>query len=168
MEKLKISRKGQFSTLDLITAMLLFTSAVFIISWSNADIQRVIWDYETTQSYKSKAVDACNMLLKTPGSPEYWERIGGVVTANLSSLGFAHEPNVLEITKLEAFKNLSYGDAGRLLGLSGQDYNIRILSLDGKNKYLLGNQTIEAKISIERMAVLGGNPVKFIFSLSPK
>jgi hypothetical protein len=161
------NKRGQLSSLDLIVAIVLFISTLFMVFWISAEAELRVWNHETMETTKAKGVDITNLLLKTPGKPEYWERIPNLTAENPSSLGFALEPNVLDEEKLIAFANLSYYNSSRLMGLSKQDYRIEIIDFENKTKYEYGAD-IETAVSIERMAILGNETVEFIFSISPK
>ena len=167
MTRLRHNAKGQLSTLDLIVSIILFITTIFMIIWANAETQRVIWNYENTQTYKEKAMTATDILLKTEGIPANWDLIPNLTTDNITSLGFVTGANELDINKLEAFKNLSYLDTGRLMGLSKQDYIITIDNFENKTLYVFGKD-IDPIVFIERMALLGNATVEFRLGLSPK
>jgi hypothetical protein len=167
MTRLRHNTRGQLSTLDLIVSIILFITTIFMIIWANAETQRVIWNYENTQTYKEKAMTATDILLKTEGIPTNWDLISNLTADNITSLGFVTGANELDEGKFEAFKNLSYSETSRLMGFSKQDYIITIDNFNNTTLYTFGKD-IDPVVFIERMAILGNTTVEFRLGLSPK
>lgn len=159
-------RKGYVGSLDLILAMLLFLVVVYMVFWANAEAADKIPSYEKSQAYKEKALNVTDVLLKTPGDPADWETLADL--NQTESIGFVKEANVLDRSKLLRFGDIPEQQARRMLGLTREKYRIEVLE-SGKNRdrvrYSFGSATSPIA-SIERLAILDGEAVKFRVSLS--
>ncbi len=160
-------QKGYMGTLDLIVAMIVFLAIIYMIIWVGDETQRTVVSFENSQAYKDKAISIADVLLKTRGSPGNWEHISNATNWNVTSIGIASEPNVLDEKKLDmlkAFDGSSYANTTRLLGLTSENYHIELLNIRNHTVYSVGRPGPPLS-SIERFAILDGETVRFRFSL---
>jgi hypothetical protein len=143
--------------------MLLFMVVVYMVFWANAEAADKIPSYEASQAYKEKAVRVIDVLLKTPGDPADWE--GSLNLSGVSSIGLAREANVIDRQKLMRLLELPASQVARLLGLGKESFKIEVLDGVGRTIYSYGPAD-SPHASIERLAMLEGDPVVFRFSLS--
>jgi len=161
--RLGASRAGQVSVLDLIVAMMLFISIMFIAfsTWAEANI--TVFQFDNVNSMKNRATDALDILLKTRGSPSNWEDLN-LSQANVSSIGLVSENSVLDSSKLEKLLEMPYDESRRLMGFGAEGYYITIKNSHGSKVYSAG-EDLAPEISLERLALLDGDPVTFTLNV---
>ena len=156
----KAGNKGQISTLDLIVAILIFLSVIFMVLWARAEVTTNIWEYEGLEDYRDANLDLLDILLKTSGSPTDWESLNMSNASNydlVNSIGFVSEPSVIEPEKLAAFNQIPYNESRRMLGLGKEGFYIEI-SKGARTIAEFGRD--EGAISaFERPAILGNDTV---------
>lgn len=161
------SRSGYIGTFDLIVAMVMFLSVIYLVLWASNETQTTVQSFGTFQSYKDKALNVLDTLLETEGNPPHWENLQNI-SADAKSIGLVSEPEILDTQKVQHFRAMStssYEKTKKMIGLSKEDYNVEILNKHNTSLYSFG---VEGKTiaSIERLALLEGEVVTFKLSLS--
>ncbi|MEK6942007.1 MAG: hypothetical protein AABW85_04075, partial [archaeon] len=117
---MKIPEKGQSVILDFSLAAFIFliAFAALTVYWTSGISEKAHQSklFEMNQ----KANIAAEMLSKSPGNPENWEEIN---INDVNSIGLAGTENSVDPQKLNAFKNMDYGKARRLLNISEYDFS---------------------------------------------
>ncbi len=158
------ARKGQLSTLDLVVAIMLFAGIMMMFTWAWGETQRFVWDSDALEHYRNTALDLTDILLHTQGTPADWEALGNATQPKVSSIGLVSEMSVLDRKKLEALEASPYDHTRAILGLEREGYAIEVLDRRGHTEYAIGPDR-DAIASVERLAVLDGQPVIFRLSL---
>lgn len=102
-----MDQKGFIFSLDVFLSLLVMT-LILGISADAMDIAgNRIDDFYSEQTYQRITDDVCDVLIKTSGSPEYWEEMGSVrgVSPGLADTKNSSGTNKLSSKKLEALKN---------------------------------------------------------------
>lgn len=108
---------------------------------------------------ETELIGASEILVKSPGFPEDWE----TNSSNVTVLGLASEPNMLNAAKLSNFTNLSYSHLRELLGLS-HEFSFAVQDQTGNLLYAVGNSSAgtSSSVTMTRFAVLDGQVVKVV------
>ncbi len=122
--------KGQASGLDILIAIMLFSSAYSVLNSIYADmpLQRSEFDFLSVH-----ANIATEQLLSQPGRPIDW------TSANVSQLGLTITRGVIEKDKLGNFLNLSANNLNKtleLLGASGSKFYFNITYINGTTLFI--------------------------------
>jgi len=162
---LKIYKKGQISTIDLVIASGIFISILLSAMFLWNDIVSKINRFEDRGLISQKALDISDMFIKTPGTPNGWYLLSPVDinSQNVSSVGFAVEDNVLDWERLSMLKQISYDESKNLIGLSKEEYNITIVNVSGNNNkvlYSAGQIPNTTNVLISRYGQLNGSIVR--------
>ncbi|MTK64468.1 MAG: hypothetical protein F8N15_08100 [Methanobacterium sp.] len=102
-----MDQKGFIFSLDVFLSLLI----MMLILGISADAMDIagnrIDDFYSEQTYQRITDDACDVLIKTSGSPEYWDEMGSVrgVSPGLADTKNSSGTNRLSSKKLEALKN---------------------------------------------------------------
>lgn len=126
VKKLSLKNKGQITTTDLVAGtiilILIFLFNYSIWSKSIFDIRQK----DTNNEIESLALSISDYLLKYKGKPGDWEK-----TSNITALGLAEKDHVLDTDKVEAFLNMNYTQAKKLLGVGENEFLFRMKKPDG-------------------------------------
>ncbi|MFQ5800890.1 MAG: hypothetical protein ACE5HH_04130, partial [Candidatus Hydrothermarchaeales archaeon] len=136
-----MDRKGQLFTLDLLLALVPLTLVLAYSASAMTGVVNQMQSYAYTYDTQRVAMDAADLLLKSPGEPVEWDNQSAGI------LGFASVENnftynhILNLTKLNYFKNANTSQAiqdalwnvthGRNIlvnvSASDADYNMRVM-----------------------------------------
>ncbi|MFH1317041.1 MAG: hypothetical protein ABII01_05980 [Candidatus Woesearchaeota archaeon] len=152
MRNLKMKKKAQMFSMDLIIAMISFLIIILIGIWT--------WDYTLEKSYLTElrgdleiiSKNSLNVLVQTPGDPSNWNGLSDEEfnRSNIISLGLAKSSSKsgidiqekgksagmmtsnyldLDTSKIERLSELNatkYDDFKRMIGILGPEYEFEI------------------------------------------
>ncbi|NYZ79861.1 hypothetical protein H0N95_01255 [Candidatus Micrarchaeota archaeon] len=105
--------------------------------------------------FESKVRSVSNFLIFSPGQPENWSSN----YSNVSEIGFSYfynnrsYPNLIDIKKINAAKNMSYANLTSLMGV--KDFKIVLYDLDYNTNYTLGGDSMRKKTtSVDRFVAI--------------
>ncbi|MFP4005416.1 MAG: hypothetical protein ACLFUR_01700 [Candidatus Hadarchaeia archaeon] len=139
-----IGNRGQLFTFDSLLAVLLI-SLVLVTSGRVAGIARERGtDYVNRYSLERRASDAADILVRSPGKPENWHRIGEVDTPGLAKTteNGSPLPSYMDMGKLYTLRTLASGKKplDPLENLLGTErYKVDLIREDGTNTTLYKN-----------------------------
>jgi len=129
------SKKGQVFSSDLVTATVLFTVALGVLSasWHVAmlRVEEARWMLELER----KAYLLSDFLAKTPGTPADWESNPG---GNVTGVGLAYFDREIDPGKLSSLTGVGEERLRRLFRLGGDRYQIILRRVDGVVEARLG------------------------------
>ena len=122
--------KGQAFAPDFMASLAVMgvMLTAFFISW-NTMIDSQITAAEDKDLY-AKGQKTVKSLISAPGTPENWG------SENVTSVGLAEKPHVLDKERLDKFVELSYSKQRSLLNTQG--FNLKITG-DGEKLYQTGD-----------------------------
>ncbi|NYZ76445.1 VWA domain-containing protein [Candidatus Micrarchaeota archaeon] len=171
-------KKAQISGLDLILAIMLFSTAIILFSilW-----EVVQYNVKTSTDANVIAIQVANRLLDSPGYPLNWN------ATNVQLIGLSSDRGVMDQEKLQNLINLlnnpaTYDQARTLLGLGPYQICVNMTYPDG-TPVIINNQTNQTAVggncnisatsssSITRTALYGevvvhNNSITFILDSS--
>ncbi len=111
--------KGQGIIIDFTFAVFIFMIAfgALAANWAGAMQQKQ--QQEKIYEMWQKANLASDMLVNSPGFPSNWEELSN---SDTNTIGLAIKSHSIDEQKLNAFKNMDYDTARRLLNLSEFDF----------------------------------------------
>lgn len=148
-------RRGQLNSIDLFLALFIFVLIlVFITGFFNVAVRDADRNVKKT-ILESSATSISELLVKTPGVPENWERDSLFV----STIGLASSQNVLSKNKLSNFTEMNYASAKSTLGLA-YEFFFLVQDLANNTLYSSGNSSYgRQSASVTRYALLDGEIV---------
>jgi len=157
-------KKGVVSTIDLVVAsvVVLFILVSVVEVWSHG-VNR-IHDFDVERDMYFKLVEVSESLVKTPGVPLNWHLLDQRDSETVSSIGLALRDNYLSRGRVEAFMDMEYEEARRILGLGRFDFHLELVNAsDGDVIYEAGVDGEGA--TLERLCILGDDVVLLKFTL---
>ncbi|MBI4154812.1 hypothetical protein HY498_01860 [Candidatus Woesearchaeota archaeon] len=150
--------KGQVAIMDLVLAFVISFGLIIILLSFIDQPTDIINDRIQIEDKLIKALEATNILLNTYGKPINWDN----ETVLLPSI--INKQNVIDLNKLNNFKNLNYERKKELLNLEGFNYTLIVKSntseiIDGKI-----NEDTEI-VTLNRIALVGGESVYVQFKV---
>jgi hypothetical protein len=130
---MKLNRRGQIFTIDLLIALFIFTlifTSVVIFLYSVGDTSNPLSSYysEVSSTYLSNiATQAANTLTGSPGYPSSWPSLS---CPQISTLGVMYNSNEVSGQKLYNLTTLPVGCVSQLLR-AGNSFNITAYYLNG-------------------------------------
>jgi hypothetical protein len=143
--------------------MMIFLVALSMVLWLWGESYNIVGKYDTEKTYKEKAIDSLNVLVRTPGEPEDWEDIRNFTNETVFSIGLASEPSVMDSDKLDTLKDMPYEDACRLMGFGSERIYIEIRDNDSR-RYRFGEDGTPV-FSLERLVVYKGKAARLTFDV---
>lgn len=117
--------------------------------------------HRTSTELRQFAKDVSNELLMSPGSPTNWS--AGTYPLNVTqigSIGFAHEPWVLNTQRMDGFRSMNYSQRKQILGILGPGYefDVKVAYYNGTSSSQIwsagANMTDPSFVAVqERMAL---------------
>jgi uncharacterized membrane protein len=160
----KIStKKAQVWSLDLTFSLIIFMTALFAVVFAWNYISATTLETEEMQKLQLKALTLSDSMIRTPGIPLNWNE------STVEVIGLAQEENVLNITKVQCFVNMSVTDYDRLKGLLDigfYDLYLEVVDLNGtvyKNTTTPIDPASPLVVPIERYAMYNDRIVKVKF-----
>ncbi len=150
-----LSIRGQANSIDFMLSITVFTILLTVILgfWlvGILDMERMI----ARNRLEAEAVTISDLLVKSPGNPEDWEKN----QSELGMLGLSNSDNVLNTDKVRNFTSMNYSLTKEYLGIA-DEYYFYIETLDGDRLYESGNGTLaEQAFGISRPALMGSEEV---------
>ncbi len=144
-------RRGQISTIDLVVASLIMVLILLSVMdvWNTVVVR--FSSFSESMTLRREALQAAELLVKTPGSPAGWDD-GTVNATAVSYMGLVNRENVLDEGKLEALAAADYGDLKAILGLN-RDFRLEIMELGGGTLYEAGISLDDDAVLVERFAL---------------
>jgi hypothetical protein len=143
--------------------MIFMVIATFIMAFTMMAVDNANSSVKKTRM-EVAAIDASEMLIKSPGVPKDWEKDA----TQVKSLGLVvnSSANVLSDAKLANFTSISgqnYTAAKSLLGIEHEFY-FYIENMSGTRLYEAGNGTMgKQQASITRLGLLDGEKIRMRF-----
>ena len=133
--------KAQLSVMDFSIALIIFTVLITAIILNLNTYPIRLNDQQNKNEMLINAFQISNSLTKNLGNPSSWEDD----VNSLNSIGLADFDRRLSIDKVNAFINLDYETAKRIMGF--YDFYFRILDLSN-NEILSSGQSFNGTSSI--------------------
>ncbi len=165
--------RGQFFSADLMFASVAVVAlaAITVFAFSRADSAQS--QDELRSQLSASASDALAALVQSPGNPSNWTRFGKMDSAQISGIGLASSPGVLDYDKVSFFfssinrasANANYSNASMLMGLrkAGYDFSVSIYDSSGATLFSTNASAQPSQnnsASAERLALLNATPVR--------
>ncbi len=117
--------KGQVFAPDFLASVAVFTVmlSVFILSWNS-----ILADQEESreeQALYENAQRTMSQLLSSQGYPENWDE------NNVSTIGLAYSPNIIDIDKLEKMEELD--ESEQLSLLNTFNFKLEVIRINDEN-----------------------------------
>ena len=176
-----LSHKGQIFSLDVIIAVLAFTT--ILVS------SIVIWDYthETISKTERRielelaTMNVLSTLLESPGSPSNWSNfpVNDFNESNVLSIGLTRNDSIsliskdlwhLDYEKISYLNPSTYNKTKKILGLAGHDFKLTINLFNGtefsENYSVSGDLTnIEEQVVLTRYGLLNGEKTELVLKV---
>lgn len=160
---MKMGKKAQVWSLDFALSLLIFMSALFAVVFAWNYISANTMETQEMHELQLKALTLSDSLIRTKGIPLDWNESTAQV------IGLAAEENVLNVTKVQYFVNMSSDDYDSLKGLLDigfYDFYLEVVDLNGtvyKNTTTPVDPDSPIIIPIERYAMYNGRIAKVKF-----
>ena len=165
---LKINKKGQFFSPDLVIAVVVFVFGLIIFLNASNSVFGQTQLFDERKEADEVAHSAFNSIILSAGTPADWQNYS---INDVSSIGLAYSPNMLDKEKVKALISLlnnssSYLQVKEKLGFGPYDIYLKIT--DGKSQtvsdgMLLGGGVIatdpKIKLVYNRVAEYDNNQV---------
>lgn len=160
VKKLSLKSKGQITTVDLVVGTIIL---ILILQFSYSIWSKNVSDIrqkDTITEMEFVALAISDFLMKYEGKPNDWEK-----TTNITALGLAERDHVLDTDKVEAFHNMNYSQAKKLLGVGENEFLFRLKQTDGTILNETGMVPSDPKLSvnIRRLVLYNNNPAYMEF-----
>lgn len=104
----KREKSGMAFSIDLMLALVVLTVILGVSADAMDIVTSKMEDYSHTTNLERLATNAADILIRTPGSPEYWEKTGSAgIKPGLASLNPQNgevEPNILSLDKIRGLQ----------------------------------------------------------------
>ena len=163
-----MNSKGQTSGLDLVIAFILVAFILISVMevWNNTISKLSVFQSKKTSD--NRLLDISELLLKTPGDPVNWYKMGDVNPSTVKTIGFAAEDNILDPARIEKASEVDYDDLKDILGLSKEEIHITVTDLESWNRttvYELGKPAEDTALTLSRYALLNDSMVELRITL---
>lgn len=155
-------RRGQLAVTDLFIAIFIFVGILISIfaAW-NIYLNRL----EQRSSYSSllaSAVQASDILVKSPGKPLNWE----LSNATVQVIGLAGTDRNLSTAKVAAFVSMDYNTSKDVLNIKRYNYKFRLVNINNSAALNYGeNATGNFTVAIRRVVWYGNGTAYMDFIL---
>ena len=157
------ARRAQFFAIDIVAGISFLLLLIFIYAAVANNFDLVINQREKSMQLSEAAQAALEQLVTTAGFPSNWDA-GNFSEQEISSLGLASEPNVLDPGKVAAFFQAVSADANRsaardMLGLNrpGYDFGLQVRLLNGTVLASFGSLPANATATSQRTSFAAEN-----------
>ncbi len=155
--------KAQIWSMDFLMSVFVFIIALgmLVFAW-NYTSARILQQNEAGPA-ENTVIMVSDSLVRTAGIPENWE------PSTVTSVGLAQGENVLNITKVDMFINMSYEYVKTLMGLERYNFYFTVKRLDGTVMKNAQGQNLtagqypqdsEIVVPMERYVMYNGEPAK--------
>jgi len=112
--------RGQFFSVDFVLSSVIFIGVLLLLfpMWNEVNTQ--IADAEAKKDMQIAAFSAAELLVKSTGSPPDW------APDNVSALGLANSPRVINLTKFEYLRQIDYDSAKVFLGIGFYNFSVNV------------------------------------------
>jgi hypothetical protein len=142
-----MSKKSQLAMGDFIVALVIATLMLMVImfTWNRYTI--VLDENTRFRNMESTALQAADLLVKSPGSPIDWE----TDISDIQIIGLAVTNRNISLNKLNSFANINYNRSLKLLGLELYNFDFSFSYANGTTISQHGKSTNGTIININRI-----------------
>ena len=158
--------KAELFSSDFIISILLFFTAITIITVYYQNLQSDVYEASTRNDMYSKAINIASLLAESGGYPQFWN------SSNVKVIGL-YDSGKFNLTKFEELKNMNYQTVKSILGTGPYNVFISLKNVTGgiiekpsmpsyNYSYGLNIDSAENVVLVKRLGIvnLEGNTTK--------
>lgn len=158
--------KAELFSSDFIISILLFFTAITIITVYYQNLQSDVYEANTRNDMYSKAINIASLLAESGGYPHFWN------SSNVKVIGL-YDSGKFNLTKFEELKNMNYQTVKSMLGTGPYNVFISLKNVTGdiiekpsmpsyNYSYGLNIDSAENVVLVKRLGIvnLEGNTTK--------
>jgi len=140
-------KKSQIAITDLFIALFVAAILITVIVFTWNKYTTILEEDISYNEMGVIAFQASDLLVKSKGEPLNWEEN----PTNVDVLGLASSDRNLSIRKIDAFVNLSYSNASKLLGTGFYNFYFKLKHINGTILTEHGKTPNNTVINVQRL-----------------